>query len=70
MRFDKLPKLLPIVDFEVLSALLSRLRFDIASLGLALQPQVDGVATNIEQLTCLSFLETVQLNWVVVFSKG
>ena len=62
MRFDKLPKLLPIVDLEVSLSNLSGFGFDTASCDLALKPQVNCVATDIEQLTCFTFLETIQLD--------
>lgn len=60
MRFDKGSKLLPVADFAVLLAGLPRLWLDIARFGFALEPQVYRIATDIEQLTCLTFLETVQ----------
>ena len=62
MRFDKVLKLLPIVDFALLGGSLPRLWFDIACFGFALEPQVNRITTDTEQLTCLTFLQTVQLN--------
>lgn len=56
------PKLFPIADFEVLLRYLSRLWLDIARFGFALAPQVNRIATDIEQLTRLTFLESVQLD--------
>lgn len=62
MRFDKVPKLLPIADFAVLLGCLPRLWLNLTRFGFALEPQVDCIATDIEQLARLTFLETVQLN--------
>lgn len=68
MLFDKVPKLLPIADFEVLWKYLSRLWLDITCFGFALEPQINRVATDIKQLARLTFLETVQLNRLHYFS--
>ncbi len=62
MRFDKISKLPPILDFEGLLADFSGLRFDISRLSFALAPQVDRIATDIEQLARLTFVETIQLD--------
>lgn len=62
MGFDKDPKLLPIADFGVLLGCLPRLWLDITRFGFALAPQVNRIATDVKQLTRLTFLETVQLN--------
>jgi hypothetical protein len=62
MLFDKSLKLFPITDFAVVLRVLPRLRLNIPRFGFALAPQVNCVATDIEQLTCLTFLETVQLD--------
>lgn len=62
MLFDKIPKLVPIADLAVLLRDLPRLWLNIPRFGFALAPQVNRVATDIEHLTCLTFLETVQLD--------
>ena len=62
MLFDKDPKLPPIIDFEVLLRYLSGFGSDIPCFGLALKPQVNCIATDIEQLARLTFLETIQLD--------
>ncbi len=62
MLFDKTAKLLPIADFTVLLQYCPRFGFDITCLCFALEPQVNRVATDIEQLARLTLLETVQLN--------
>jgi len=62
MLFDKAAKLLPIADFAVLLRYCPRFGFDITRFSLALEPQVNRVATDIEQLARLTLLETVQLN--------
>ncbi len=62
MRCDKISKLPPILDFEGLLAGFSGLRFDISRLSFALAPQVDRIATDIEQLARLTFVETIQLD--------
>ena len=59
MLLDKLAKLLQILDLESLSRHGSGFRFDIPRLSLALTPQVNCVATNVEQLTGLTFLESI-----------
>ena len=41
---------------------LPRFWFNIPRFGFALAPQVNRVATDIEHLTCLTFLETVQFD--------
>lgn len=46
----------------MLSSGLLRLCLDHSCFGFALEPQVNRVATDIEQLTRFAFLETVQFN--------
>ncbi len=62
MLLDKLAKLLQILDLESLLRHGSGFRFDLPRLGLALTPQVNCVATNVEQLAGLTFLESIQLD--------
>lgn len=63
MRFDEGTKLLPVVDLGLGGRhCWPRLRFDIPRCRLPLTPQVDGVATDVEQLGGLAFLETIQFN--------
>ncbi len=62
MLFDKAAKLFPIPDFAVLLRYCPRFWFDITRFGFALEPQVNRVATDIEELARLTLLETVQLN--------
>jgi hypothetical protein len=62
MGFDKSAKLLPILNFEVVLRSLSSLRADIPGLGSTLKPQVNRIATDIEQVAGLTFLETIPLD--------
>lgn len=62
MLFDKLAKLLQIVDPQSLLRHWSGFRFDISRLSFAPTPQVNRIATDVEQLTCLTFLESIQLD--------
>ena len=62
MGTDEDLKFLPIVDFGWALGSVSGGGFDIAGLGFALTPQVDGVAADVEQLTGFAFLESVQLD--------
>ncbi len=71
MLFDKSLKLFPITDFAIVLRVLPRLGLNIPRFGFALAPQVNCVATDIEQLTCLTFLETVQLeSLALLFSEN
>ncbi len=62
MDFGKLPKLVAIGDFVPIARRLVQLSLTIPRFGFALEPKVNGVATNIEQFTGLAFPEAIQLN--------
>ena len=55
MRFDKSTKLFPIVDFAGWLTLLSPLGFNITRFSLVLKPEVNRMATNVEQLAWMTF---------------
>jgi len=70
VSFDKGAKLLPIVDLQVSLGFWLRLGFDIPCFGFAPEPQVNRIATDIEQLTRLTFLESIQLALLRRYRKG
>ncbi len=55
-------KLLPVRDLLLRTPFRSRLCLDISGCHLALTPQVDGVATDVEHLTHFAFLVAIQFN--------
>ena len=55
MHLDKGAKLLPVGDFMVMTRRLIRTRLEISGFCLALQPEIDGVSTNVEQFTGFAF---------------
>jgi hypothetical protein len=59
MSFGKCPKLLPIYNFMVVARRAVGQCLNISRLGFALQPQVDGVAADVEQFTGFAFLESI-----------
>lgn len=62
MHFGKGPKCLPIPDFVPIAGWFIRFGLEVASLTLSLQPQVDRIATDVEQLTNFAFLHAIELN--------
>lgn len=68
MLVHKRPELLPIPNSSTPVARRSGFRLDISGFGFTLAPQVDRVATDIEQLARFTFLESVQLNRLYDFS--
>ena len=62
MLLHKRSKLIPISDFATLSRRWLRLCLDRSRFSFALAPQVNRIATDVEQLAGFAFLETVQFN--------
>ncbi len=59
MRFDKGAKLVPILELQGVLRCLSFFRLDIPGLRFTLKPQVNRIATDIEQLARFTFFETI-----------
>jgi len=62
MRFGKDAKCLPVPNFVPIAGWFIRFGLEVASLTLSLQPQVERVATDAEQLANFAFLHAVELN--------
>ena len=62
MLLGKGSKLLPIRDLLFWTGRGSRLDLDISGFRLALEPQVDSVATDVEHLTGFTFFHAIELN--------
>ena len=62
MHLDKGAKLLPVGDFMVMTRRLIRTRLKISGFCFALQPEIDGVSTNVEQFTGFAFLQPIQFD--------
>ena len=62
MRFGKDAKCFPVPNFVPIAGWFIRFGLEVASLTLSLQPQVERVATDAEQLANFAFLHAVELN--------
>lgn len=62
MDFNKRPKLRPIGNFAIFVGGWPGLWFDVSSVCPALEPQVDSVATDIEQIADFGFGKTIKFN--------
>jgi hypothetical protein len=64
MSFDKLTKLLPVCDFALNIVRSGGFGLEATRFGFALEPQVDGVTADIEDLTDFTFFSTIKFDGI------